>query len=99
MLEFLKNQKIHVCLLVLLSLRSLFMFDFAQAIALICVTSVYLFQLFLDDKKETLQRQEELSKINLHVEFKEEIEKMKNQISNLGVKTTVKSEVPNKRFF
>ena len=80
-MERLKNVNVPLALFVLLSLRSLFAYDFAQSIALICATGVYGYHLYLQTLKVK----------DLNKEVTEELEKVKAAISSLAVKNTIRN--------
>lgn len=80
-MEQLKNINVPLALFILLTLRSLYAFDYPQAIAFVCVSSIYGYHLYLQTKKIK----------DLNKEVTEELEKVKAAISSLAVKNTIRN--------
>lgn len=80
-MEHIKKINVPLALFVLLSLRSLFAYDFAQAIALVCATGLYGYHLYLQNKKVQ----------DLNKDVTEELEKIKSVITSLSVKNTIRN--------
>lgn len=75
-MEYLNKNNIPLVLFVLLSVRSLAVFDYSQALALISVSAVYAYGLYLESKKVA----------PLDEEVRKELEAMKNTVSNMNVR-------------
>lgn len=75
--------------LVLLALRSLFELNLAQAIVFFSFSAFVGYKKWLDNNL----------KPDITEELREEITKMKNVVSGLAIKNSVKANVDNKRFF
>lgn len=75
--------------LVLLALRSLFELNIAQAIVFLSFSTFVAYKKWLDNNL----------KPDITEELREEITKMKNVVSGLAIKNSVKANVENKRFF
>jgi DNA-binding Lrp family transcriptional regulator len=84
-MEFIKKINIGVTLFVILALRSLFAYDYSQAIAFACVTAVYCYHLHLQSKKVK----------DLDKEVTEELEKMKAVITGLSMKNAIRNPAIN----
>ena len=80
-MERLKNINVPLALFILLTLRSLYAFDFSQAIAFVCVTAIYGYHLHLQSKKVK----------DLDKEVSDELEKIKAVITGLSMKNSIRN--------
>lgn len=88
-MEYIKKINVPMALLCVLAARLLFTDSaFAMSILGLGVIALYGYNQYLESKKE----------IPVNDEVKREIESIKNQISNISVKTNVKP-IPTQKFF
>ncbi len=88
-MEYIKKMNIPLIAFAILSLRSLYAFDFAQAAAFVCVSAVYGLHLYIDSKKA----------LPLDDEVRRELDAMKNTVTNLSVRSGVKPIETNKKSY
>lgn len=89
MRKWIAKMDVLTTVLVLLALRSLFELNLAQALVFFSFSAFVGYKKWLDNNL----------KPDITEEIREEISKMKNVVSGLAIKNSVKSSTEGKRFF